>query len=161
MNMLESAVARRNGGFEVSVAGSTIALDGEAAVAHGGLGAYENRPIAVGIRPESLEDAALADRERPRLRGRAELREALGSEMLVHFTVAGRQAVTEDVRQLAEDVGDDRTLDHLAEGAPAQATLVGRFSPQTQIREGDAIEVAVDPRALHFFDPNTGDAIYG
>ena len=161
MNMLEATVARRNGVFELAVAGTTIALDSETAAAHGGLTAYENRPIAVGVRPESLEDAALADGERPRLRGRAELREALGSEMLVHFTVAGRQAVTEDVRQLAEDVGDDRTLDHLAEGAPAQTTLVGRFSPQTQIREGDAIEVAVDARALHFFDPGTGIAIYG
>jgi multiple sugar transport system ATP-binding protein len=161
MNMLEATVARRNGVFELAVAGTTIALDSETAAAHGGLTAYENQPIAVGVRPESLEDAALADGERPRLRGRAELREALGSEMLVHFTIAGRQAVTEDVRQLAEDVGDDRTLDHLAEGAPAQTTLVGRFSPQTQIREGDAIEVAVDARALHFFDPGTGAAIYG
>jgi multiple sugar transport system ATP-binding protein len=161
MNMLEATVARRNGGFEVAIAGTTIALDDEAAAAHGGLAAYEDRPIAVGIRPESLEDAALADGERPRLRGQAELREALGSEMLIHFTVAARQAVTEDVRQLAEDVGDDRTLDHLAEGAPAQTTLVGRFSPHTQIREGDAIEIAVDAQALHFFDPVTGAAIYG
>ena len=161
MNMLEATVAHRNGGFEVAVAGSTIALDGEAAAAHGGLAAYEDRPIVVGIRPESLEDAALADSGRPCLRGQAELREALGSEMLLHFTVAGRQAVTEDVRQLAEDVGDDRMLDHLAEGAPSQTTLVGRFSPHTRIREGDAIEVAVDARALHFFDPSTGAAIYG
>jgi multiple sugar transport system ATP-binding protein len=161
MNMFEATVARRNGGFEVAIAGTTIALDDEAAAAHGGLAAYENRPIAVGIRPESLEDAALADGERPRLRGQTELREALGSEMLVHFTVAGRLPVTEDVRQLAEDVGDDRMLDHLAEGGPAQTTLVGRFSPHTKIREGDAIEAAVDPHALHFFDPRTGAAIYG
>jgi multiple sugar transport system ATP-binding protein len=160
MNMLEATVARRNGGFEVSVAGSTIALDGETAAAHESLAAFENRPIVVGVRPESLEDAALADGDQPRLRGRAELREALGSEMLVHFTVDARRAATEDVRQLAEDIGDDRTLDHLAEGAPAQATLVGRFDPDTQIREGDAIEVAVDARALHFFDPATGAAIY-
>jgi multiple sugar transport system ATP-binding protein len=159
MNMVEATVARRNGGFEVAVAGSTIGLDGEMAAAHGGLAAYENRPIVVGIRPESLEDAALADSGRPRIRGQAELREALGSEMLIHFTVAARQAVTEDVRQLAEDVGDDRMLDHLAEGATAQTTLVGRFSPHTRIREGDAIEVAVDARALHFFDADSGLAI--
>ena len=161
MNMLEATVVRRNGGFEVALAGSAIAVEGEAAAAHAGLAAHENRPIVVGMRPESLEDAALAVGERPRLRGRAEIREALGSEMLVHFTVAARPAITEDVRQLAEDVGDDRTLDHLAEGAaPAETTLVGRFGPQTQIREGDSIEVAVDPQALHFFDPATGAAIY-
>jgi hypothetical protein len=40
----------------------------------------------LGIRPEGLQDAALiADDRRPRLRGRAELREALGSEVLLHF----------------------------------------------------------------------------
>ena len=36
------------------------------------------------------------------------MREALGSEVLVHFTVAARQAVTDEMRELAEDVGDDR-----------------------------------------------------
>jgi hypothetical protein len=37
---------------------------------------------------------------------------------------------------------------------------VGRFSPRTGVTEGDSIEVAVDERALHFFDPGTGLAIY-
>ena len=46
-----------------------------------------------------------------------------------------------------------------AEGVPARADLVGRFSPQTRVREGDSIEVAVDTRALHFFDPDSGLAI--
>jgi hypothetical protein len=64
------------------------------------------------------------------------------------------------VRELVEDVGDDRALGQLAEGPPPRATLVGRFSPQTRIREGDRIEVAVDERALHFFDPDTGAAIH-
>ena len=41
-----------------------------------------------------------------------------------------------------------------------RTTLVGRFSPQTQVRENDAVEVAIDERALHFFDPQSGLAIY-
>ena len=53
-------------------------------------------------------------RRGPRLRGRVELREALGSEVLVHFTIAARQAVTDDMRELAEDVGDDRVVGQLA-----------------------------------------------
>jgi multiple sugar transport system ATP-binding protein len=161
MNMIEATITRRNGGFEVGVAGSAIELDSESAAVHAGLAAYENRPLVLGIRPENLEDAALTDREWPRLSGQAELREALGSEMLVHFNVAARQAVTDEVRELAEDIGDDRALGQLNERAPAQTTLVGRFSPHSRIREGDPIEVAVDPAALHFFDPETGLAIYG
>jgi multiple sugar transport system ATP-binding protein len=113
----------------------------------------------LGIRPESLEDAALDQgASGPRLRGRAVLREALGAEVLVHFTVDARQAVTSEVRELAEDVGDDRALELLGSGAP-RATLVGRFSPRTRIREGDPLEAAVDLHALHFFDPESGRAI--
>ena len=135
-------------------------LTEETLAAHPELAAYENRSIVLGIRPESLEDAALVDGDRhPRLRGEAELREALGSEMLVHFSIAARPAVTDEVRELAEDVGDDRALGQLAEGVPARAALVGRFSPDTRVREGDSIEVAVYERALHFFDPESGLAI--
>ena len=109
--------------------------------------AYEGRSVVLGIRPEDLEDAAIAGCDGgARLRGRVELREALGSEVLVHFTVAARQAVTEDVRELAEDVGDDRVVGQLAGGEqPASATLVGRFSPRTRVVEGDVVEVCGRP----------------
>ena len=159
MNMLEARAERHNGSFEIVVGESRIVLGEETLAAHPELAAQENRSIVLGIRPESLEDAALVDGDQPRLRGEAELREALGSEMLVHFSIAARPAVTDEVRELAEDVGDDRALEQLAEGVPARADLVGRFSPQTRVREGDSIEVAVDARALHFFDHQSGLAI--
>ena len=38
--------------------------------------------------------------------------------------------------------------------------LVGRFGARSRVREGDAIEVAVDTRSLHFFDPETALGIY-
>ncbi|MEA2318479.1 MAG: hypothetical protein QOD44_2668, partial [Solirubrobacteraceae bacterium] len=40
-------------------------------------------------------------------------------------------------------------------------TIVGRFGSRTKVREGEAIEVAVDTRALHFFELDTGLGIYG
>jgi multiple sugar transport system ATP-binding protein len=92
------------------------------------------------------------------LGGQAELREALGSEVLMHFSVSARAAVTEEVRELAADVGDDRAMKQLA--SDERATLVGRFSPATRIREGDTIDVAVEEGALHFCDPSTREAIY-
>ena len=99
----------------------------------------------LGIRPEDLDDAALANGDpRPRLQERVEMTEALGSEVLVHFTIAAPQAVTDDVRELAEHVGDDRAVGQLAAGL-----------------QGEAVEVSVDQRALHFFDPETGLAIRG
>jgi multiple sugar transport system ATP-binding protein len=162
MNMLEATMERRNGVRELVVGEARVEVGEHVLAARPALASYENRPIILGIRPESLEDAALAGDDDPRLRGRAELREALGSEVLVHFSVDARPAVTDDVRELAEDVGDDRALEQLgAGGATATATLVGRFDPHTRIREGDTIEVAIDVSALHFFDAGTGLAIYG
>jgi multiple sugar transport system ATP-binding protein len=128
------------------------AVVGEVRLSLAGLDAHEGREVLVGIRPEGFEDAALADGDdRPRLAGRVELREALGSEVLVHFSTAGRLAATDELLELAADVGDDR--------AAERATLVGRFSPKSRVREGDTIEVAVDVEALHVFDPRTGAAL--
>ena len=80
----------------------------------------------------------------------------------MHFTIAAPQAATDDVRELAEDVGDDRAVGQLAAGRRQnEATLVGRFSPRTRVVEGETADVVVDQRALHFFDPDTGFAIPG
>jgi multiple sugar transport system ATP-binding protein len=127
---------------------------GDSVLPVSGLDAYAGGELVVGIRPEDLEDAALVEEDGPRLRGRVELRESLGSEVLVHFTTTAQPAVTDDVRELAQDIGDDRVTK-----ADRPALLVGRFSPKTRVVEGDVIEVAIDHTALHFFDSDTGLAI--
>ena len=161
MNMLLARIERADDGLAVAVGETRMALDDETRSLHPALEAYEGREIVLGIRPEDLDDAALANGDPgPRLQGKVEMREALGSEVLVHFTIAAPQAVTDDVRELVEDVGDDRAVDQLAAGVvPDEATLVGRFSPRTRVLEGDTVEVVVDQRALHFFDLETGRAI--
>ena len=109
-------------------------------------------------RPEYLEDAAI--QETPtgrRLRGKVELREALGSELMVHFAVEGvRPALTEDVKELARDVGETAE-EREPEGG---AHFVGRFSARSKIQEAEPVEVAVDTTYLHFFDPESGLGIY-
>jgi multiple sugar transport system ATP-binding protein len=150
MNMLEARVD----GHRVLLGDAPLELGEQRWLA-----GYQGRSVVLGVRPEDIEEAETASRDGgARLRGRVELCEALGSEVLVHFTVAARQAVTDDLRELAAEAGDD----HLAGGEqPASATLVARFSPRTRVVEGDDVEVSVDPRALHFFDPQTGIAIRG
>jgi multiple sugar transport system ATP-binding protein len=39
-------------------------------------------------------------------------------------------------------------------------TMVGRFGARSRVRAGEEATVAVDTRALHFFDPETGLGIY-
>ncbi|MGH3440526.1 MAG: ABC transporter ATP-binding protein, partial [Nitriliruptorales bacterium] len=93
-----------------------------------------------------------------RLRGKVELREALGAEIMVHFTVDAPPALTEDVRELAQDAGDERVA-RQEEGA-RETAMVGRFGARSEVEEGETAEVVVDTRALHFFDPDTGLGIY-
>jgi multiple sugar transport system ATP-binding protein len=163
MNMIEATLERANGGLVAAAGGQRIALDEECVSARPALKAYEGKKVVLGIRPDNLEDAALASDvpDDRRLRGKVELREALGSEIMVHFTVDAPPALTEDVRELVQDLGDERAVQEMkeAEGA-TETTMVGRFNPRSQVKEGEAAEVAVDTRALHFFDPEGGQGIY-
>jgi multiple sugar transport system ATP-binding protein len=161
MNMLEARIERHSGRLFMMLGTSSLELDDATLSKHSALGGYEGRDVVLGIRPEDLEDAALSEGGgRPLLNGRATLCEALGSLVLVHFTISARQAVTDEMRELAEDVGDDRAVEQLKAGAQsASATLVGSFSPRTRIAAGDEIKVSLDQRGLHFFDPHSGLAI--
>jgi multiple sugar transport system ATP-binding protein len=160
MNLLEGTLERADGGLEAVLGSQRIRLDDECLAARPTLEDYEGRQVVVGIRPEQLEDAAIA-REAPedrRLRGEVELREALGSELMVHFVIDAPPALTEDVKELAEDAGT--TAAALGGGDERRTVVVGRFGPDSKVREGTTAEVAVDTRALHFFDTETGRAIY-
>jgi multiple sugar transport system ATP-binding protein len=159
MNMVEATLGRENEHFVAKAGSQSIALEGETLEQHPALRGYEGRQVVLGIRPEDLEDAQLAS-DTPAehmIRGKVDLTEALGSEIMVHFSVDAPPALTEDVRELAEDVGRDRPAH---EGATGTATLVGRFGARSRVRVGETVEIAVDTRALHFFDPETGLGIY-
>jgi multiple sugar transport system ATP-binding protein len=162
MNLLEATLASANGGMAVDVGTQRIALDESTISSRPALKSYEGRQIVLGMRPEHLEDAALvgdvpADR---RMHGQVELKEALGAELMVHFTVDAPPALTEDVRELAADVGEDAVSNLEEAGEQQQTTVVGRFSADSRVDVGDSAEVAVDIRGLHFFDPETGLGIY-
>ncbi|MGH3020751.1 MAG: ABC transporter ATP-binding protein [Gaiellaceae bacterium] len=160
MNMVEASLERANGGLSAELGAQRIALGDETLSARPALKAFEGRSVILGIRPEDLEDAALASDvpDDRRLRGKVELREALGAEIMVHFTVDARPALTDDVRELAQDAGDERAAQQ--EAGVSETTMVGRFGARSQIKEGESADVVVDTRALHFFDPETGTGIY-
>jgi multiple sugar transport system ATP-binding protein len=157
MNMVEASLERSNGAISASLGKLRIGLADETLSARPALKQYEDRPVILGIRPEDLEDATLVPDAPPdhRLRGKVVLREALGAEIMAHFEIEARPAVTDDVRELAADVGQE-----LEESTEERTEMVGRFGARSKVQEGDAVEVAVDTRALHFFDPDTGAGIY-
>ena len=127
------------------------------------LGGYVGRRVAVGIRPEQLEDAALVrDGDgRSRLRGRVLLTEALGSELLAHVEVAGRRVVTDEVIESAIDVDEALVEDLALEHGPGEneTIFVGRFDAASEVRPDHIVDLVVDTTKLQFFDLETGSAI--
>jgi len=163
MNMLDAKIVAANGALSAQLADQTIALGQETLDHRPALRAYEGQNVILGIRPEDLEDAALesdapADRQ---LRGRLELREALGSEIMAHFAIKGARAETDETRELARDAGAAEGSEGAQIGVSEdEAVIVGRFGARSRVREGDEVSAVVDTRALHFFDPQTGIGIY-
>jgi multiple sugar transport system ATP-binding protein len=161
MNMLDAKIQQANGDLKAQIGEQSINLGAETLNQRPALKDYVGKSVIIGIRPEDLEDAALetgAPDDRT-LKGRLELREALGSEIMAHFAIRAAHAETDEMKELAEDVG-------APEGTPQigvqdnEAVVVGRFGARSKVREGDEIRAVVDTRALHFFDPGTGNGIY-
>jgi multiple sugar transport system ATP-binding protein len=160
MNLIEAELSRADGDYRLTIGDRQLALGEVEVEAAARLESYAGRAVVAGIRPESLEDATLiadapADR---RLRGVATLREALGSDALVHFTVDGSHSLASHVRELAHDIEDPAQLEEL-DRDERQAAFIGRFHPQTRVRPGAAVEVGIQPGAVTLFDADTGQRI--
>jgi multiple sugar transport system ATP-binding protein len=161
MNMVEATVERDDGSYVAKLGSQSLTLGEETAKSRPALEKYAGERVVLGIRPESLEDASLesdipADRH---IKGVVVLREPLGSEIVAHFEVDAPPALTEDVRELARDVGQESTVQAGGE-EDGKAVLVGRFGPRSRVKNGDVIDVAVDTNAVHLFDIESGEGIY-
>jgi len=163
MNMVEAELARTNGHLTISFGGVGFTVDDEVLASRPDLKRFEGRRIIVGIRPEDMEDAELAadapsDR---RFRTTVELRESLGSEVLVHFSINAPMVVTEDTKELAADVGTEALTELEVKAREDTSRFVARLAPGTTASERAQVELFVNTSRLHFFDPETGLGIYG
>jgi multiple sugar transport system ATP-binding protein len=158
MNLLEGEVARADGGLAVRIGDQQLPVPEEVVTKRPALASYAGRTVAVGIRPEHMDDAAIGGDGKPRLRGRVSVTEALGSEVLAHVEVNGKPVVSDEVIEVVE--GDEAVVQDLqAEAAERRTTLVARFDAASRVKpDGDA-EIAVDTTKLQFFDLETGSAI--
>src|SRR5205085_8114102 len=102
MNMLNATVERENGGLAARIGSQSVALGDETLSARPALKGYEHKPVVIGIRPEDLEDAALVTgkSESECIAGTVELREALGAEIMAHFSMDAEAAETEETKEL-------------------------------------------------------------
>jgi multiple sugar transport system ATP-binding protein len=156
MNLLDARLERDGDGLAAVMGDQRLILDPEVQRTRPALAAFAGKQVIIGIRPEHIDDASLAGETPGRtLTGEVVLRESLGSEVMVHLAVNARQAVTDEVRELAEDAGGSAPA-----GDAQRATVVGRFNARSAIKAGETAKAAVDTRSLHFFDASTGLGIY-
>ena len=146
MNLIQAVLSVDGDHAQVQVNQQTIPVPASVLAAKPALRGYHGQQLVVGIRPEHLEDAALAPAEAPRLVAKVDIREGLGSEVVIHTAI---DAVAVRASAEAADVDDQ----------VAQTMFTARLDPRTAVRVGDRVELAVDAERLHFFDGATGLAI--
>ena len=163
MNLVEGTLEDRDGRFFAEFGGNRLHIDDTILAERPALRANLGRRVVVGIRPEDLEDPSFVSdpASERRIRATVDRREPMGAEVYIHFTVNAPLVLTEDTRELAADTGDEAV--HRLEEQAARGTnrFVARMHPRSVVGVGDEIEVVVDTSRMHFFDPDTGAAIYG
>jgi len=148
MNLVEATVSAADGRVTVAFGGNTLTLDEQTLAERPALRGYDGRKVLLGLRPEDVQVAGDGGQ---RIAVVPELLESLGADVLVHFGVEARGA------KIDEDV-DDASLELEGEG---RTTFVARLPGRTSAREGEPLQLSVDPSALYFFDVESGNAIDG
>lgn len=157
MNLVIGRLSRTGDELSVKIGPTTLNVPAVVTDNRPALLNYVGKTVAVGVRSEDMEDASLhpdspADE---RLRGEVSLVEALGSEIIVHFSLPGEPVVTEDTKLLAKEAGED-VIDTTGSG---EVMWVASFTPRSQIKRGEKVEIAVDVPRMHWFDPESGESI--
>jgi multiple sugar transport system ATP-binding protein len=160
MNLVVAELAREDGDMWVAFGGHQLRLPPAAIENRPTLARFEGRRLVMGIRPEDIEDAALVHESHTdrRMRISCDIREDMGSEVYVHFNVPGERVTAREAIEahVVDEIEDEeaRLAAESARGAGVQ--FVARLDRMTRAREREQLEVEVDVRRLHFFDPDTG-----
>ena len=135
---------------EATVADGTVEFGGFRLALAPGRRPTREGTVILGIRPESLEDAAFADPAFPQIEAEVSVLEELGADAHVIFPIEAPRVVAEDLAA---------TVDEPIEGLMAddqRALFNARVDPRTEAGVGRSIRLAVDPGQFHFFDPESG-----
>jgi multiple sugar transport system ATP-binding protein len=145
MNLYEATMG--DDARSVKVGSQVLPLPDDVHAARPGLARYGGKKVVLGVRPEHLP-AAHDGVTGPTLVGNVDLIEALGSELVVHFTIDAKRVLPEGATSADED-------------ATAQAGEgVARVAPDTKVKVGERITFAVNTEGMQFFDEETDKAIW-
>jgi multiple sugar transport system ATP-binding protein len=153
MNVMRATLEAQDGHLAVRFGDATLEIDGPTVASRPALAGYAGREIALGIRPEDVEDAALVTDapDGARFSATVDVREDMGSEVFLHLPAPAPSVLSDEVKEALEGAAEEEERRH---------TFVARVDRATAAREGEWIELVVDSTHLHFFDLETGVGIY-
>jgi multiple sugar transport system ATP-binding protein len=161
MNFLQARLERAGEGYVCLIGEQQLSIPHDVAASRPQLDRYVGRMLAVGVRSEHVQDAAVATGAPPgqRLRGEVVTTELLGSDLLAYVEIEADPVVTAEVIEVAADI-DVAAADGLVEEAARRRTpIVGRFDIRSKARVGATVEMVVNTEHLHFFDLESGLAV--
>ena len=152
MNFVYANVGVNKSSIQLNFGNDQIEYKGEKL---GELKAFENNEIVMGIRPEAFEDGNYANASEfsESIKVSVSLLEQLGSDSYIHFYKDIKPVQTEAIEEILADEGEDISV------LGDNTKFIARINPNSTVVEGKEIELKIDPSKLHFFDPETGDAI--
>jgi len=157
MNFVLGTVVADGDSTYVTWADTKLRVDRSTLDARPGLAGYSGKEIVVGLRPEGFEAKAAVTGEFDAQRVmtvNVDLVEQLGSEAFIHFEQPLPPVITPDIQELLADQGADAsTLGHTT-------AFTARINPDFAPKTGERAELLVDTTKLHFFDKETGSAIW-
>jgi multiple sugar transport system ATP-binding protein len=146
MNLVEAHVDRN----QVHFANMSLALPDSCPLA----GA--DRKVILGIRPTDFQHSDAVGSSFPRFTVRPDVVEDLGSESHLIFTVDAPQVTAEAVRAASEASTEDEGKLFADD---RRAVFTACLDARQAIDPRASVELAVDHRRFHFFDPATGQAL--
>ena len=152
MNFVYANVGVNKSSIQLNFGNDQIEYKGEKL---GELKTFENKEIVMGIRPEAFEDGNYANPTEfsESIKVSVSLLEQLGSDSYIHFYKDIKPVQTEAIEEILADEGEDLSV------LGDNTKFIARINPNSTVVEGKEIELKIDPSKLHFFDPETGDAI--
>ena len=152
MNFVYANIGVKNSSIQLSFGNDQIDYNGEKLDE---LKAFENKEIVMGIRPEAFEDGNYANESEfsESIKVSVSLLEQLGSDSYIHFYKDIKPVQTEAIEEILADDGEDISI------LGDNTKFIARINPNSTVAEGEEIELKIDPSKLHFFNPDTGDAI--
>ena len=152
MNLAHAAIESGDGGLAARLGDATIPIPDEVA-AEQGLAEWRDRTVILGIRPEDLHQSGDDDKagSDARLTATIDRVEALGASLLIHFAVDAQPAKTAGIAAATGEHG----LEEVPLIGHEGAWFCAAFEPRSGVRTGNQVEITIDARRLHFFDPET------